>query len=361
MNLIDLMNWLGRSKPLRPAGQMMLYLATKISFPLLLRIAGRRIVSAFAGAPAIISTHSSIRDTLRDPRLLFKAMTFTVEKMGLDTLCLFADMSLEAEACGCQVHFDDFQVPSVMTHPVNTIDDIVGLKVPDPHHDGRMPVFLETMRLMKRNFTMLKIGEVSGPFTLATNLAGTEMYLDTRKNPQKARAVLEYCEKVIIQYARALIEAGADMILIAEPTGSQLSASAYEDYSLGYTKRIISSLARSCILHICGKTGHIIEKMCQSGAVGLSVDEVDISKLIKIVPDSIVIIGNISPLKFAKSSPEEIENETSHLLETVKTRKEFLVAPGCDLAPQTPLENILSFIKTARKRHSKSIQTCNRV
>jgi len=37
----------------------------------------------------------------------------------------------------------------------------------------------------------------------------------------------------------------------------------------------------------------------------------------------------------------------------VKTRKEFLVAPGCDLAPQTSLENILSFVKTARKYRSK--------
>jgi uroporphyrinogen-III decarboxylase len=101
--------------------------------------------------------------------------------------------------------------------------------------------------------------------------------------------------------------------------------------------------------------------MCQSGAVALSVDDVDMSQLIKIVPDSIVIIGNISPLKFAKSSPEAIESETSNLLETVKTRKEFLVAPGCDLAPQTPLENILSFVKTARKYHSRSIEPRNRI
>jgi uroporphyrinogen decarboxylase len=101
--------------------------------------------------------------------------------------------------------------------------------------------------------------------------------------------------------------------------------------------------------------------MCQSGAVGLSVDEVDISNLIKIVPNSIVIIGNISPTKFATSSPEEIESETLNLLEIVKTRKEFLVAPGCDLAPQTPLENILSFVKTAGKHPNKSIQICNRI
>ncbi|HUT67268.1 MAG TPA: uroporphyrinogen decarboxylase family protein [Dehalococcoidales bacterium] len=353
MNLIDLLNRIGHVKGLKPVVHLLLLTVVKIQFPLLPRIAGRRIVSASAGAPAVLLTHSTIKDALKDPRLLYKAMTYTVEEMGLDTLCLFVDMSLEAEACGCQTKFDDYNAPVVMSHPVKTIDDLAELKVPDPHLNGRMPVFLETMRLMKRNFSMLKIGEVIGPFTLAAHLAGTDIYLDTRKNPQKIRAILEYCEKVIIRYAQALIKSGADMIIIAEPTGSQISASAYEDFSLTCTRKIIRSLARPCILHVCGKAGHIIEKMCQSGAVALSIDDVDIAQVIKSVPHSIVVIGNISPQKFSKSSPEEIEGETIKLLETVKTRKEFLVAPGCDLAPQTPLENILSFTKAAREYRRK--------
>jgi len=279
-------------------------------------------------------------------------MLQTVEKMGLDTLCLFADMILEAEACGCQIQSDDFRVPEVITHPVRTIDDLARLKVPDPYRDGRMPVFLATMRLLKKKFTMIKVGEVIGPFTLATNMGGSDIYMDTRRNPQKVKALLEYCEKVIIRYAKALIEAGADMILIAEPAGSQLSMSAYEEFSLNYTRRIIISLNRPCILHICGKAGHIIEKMCQSGAQAISIDDVDMTRIIELVPRRVVIIGNISPLKFFKNSPEEMEKETIKLLEIIKRRKEFLVAPGCDLAPQTPLENIQAFVKTAKNyRH----------
>jgi len=274
---------------------------------------------------------------------------YTVKTMGLDTLCLFVDMSLEAEACGCQVHFDDFQVPSVITHPVTTIDDLVKLKVPDPYQAGRMPVFLATMRLMKKNYSMLKIGSAIGPFTLAAHLAGTDIYSDTKKNPQKVHALLEYSEQVITRYAQALIASGADMMIIAEPTGSQLSPVNYDNFSLRYTSKIIASLTKPCILHVCGKAGHIIEKMCQSGAEALSIDEVDMTQVIKIVPNDVVIIGNISPMIFARSSPEKIESETLNLLATIKNRKELLVAPGCDLAPQTPLENILSFVKTARK------------
>jgi uroporphyrinogen-III decarboxylase len=48
------------------------------------------------------------------------------------------------------------------------------------------------------------------------------------------------------------------------------------------------------------------------------------------------------------SSPEGIKEETSTLLDIVKDRKEFIIAPGCDLAPNTPLENILAFVRTAK-------------
>lgn len=350
MNLIDLMNYCGQRKRLRLLGLLILFIARQIPFSLLVKVAGRRIVSAFAGGPAILLTQSNIKAAITDPRLLYEAISYSVKIMRLDTMCLFADMSLEAEACGCQVHFGDFQVPSIITRPVKEINDLATLEVPDPYKDGRMPVFLEAMRLMRRNFTMLKIGEVSGPFTLASNLAGTDMYMDIRRNQQKVRAVLEYCEKVITRYAKALIKAGADMILIAEPTGSQLSPMAYEDFSLTSTKKIIGNLSRPCVLHICGKAGHIIDKMCLSGAVALSIDDVDLSQVIKSVPHHIVIIGNISPLKFSKNTPVNLEEETKSLIKTIKTRKEFLVAPGCDLAPQTPLENILAFVMTAKKR-----------
>jgi uroporphyrinogen decarboxylase len=213
-----------------------------------------------------------------------------------------------------------------------------------------MPVFLETMRLLKKNFCLLKVPEVSGPFTLALSLSGTNIYIDMRRNPEKVRTILEYCEKVIIGYARALIEAGADMILIAEPAGSGLSPTDYENFSLISTRKIVYSLSKPCILHVCGKAGNIIEKMCQSGAVALSLDEVDITEVIKAVPCRIVVVGNISPQKLLMNSCTEIEKETIKLIKTVKRTRNFCFAPGCDLSPQTPLENIKSFVETAKRR-----------
>jgi uroporphyrinogen decarboxylase len=348
MNLIDIMNGEGKECQSNHIRKLVLLAARKTRLSMLTRIAGRRLVSAFAGGPAMLLNNMSTKDTLHDHELLYKAMTYTVSEMGLDTLCLFADVSLEAEACGCQVQFDDINIPVVTGHPVTTADDLSKLRIPNPYTDGRMPVFIQTMRLMKRNFSMLKIAEVIGPFTLSTHLAGEEIYVDTVKNPQKVKEILSYCEKVILRYSQALVDAGADIILVAEPTCSQLSTKSYKEFSLSSTRTIISSLRSQCILHICGKAGHLIEAMCQSGAEAISVDDVDIASVIDKVPSRITVIGNISPLKFINQSKEEIRNETLTLLDVIRCRKEFLVAPGCDLAPQTPLENIQSFVNSVK-------------
>ncbi len=306
------------------------------------------MVCASAGATAIILTGSNIKGALNNPKALFKASCYTVDRLGLDTLNGIVDMSLEAEACGCQIQYRERNLPDVVTHPAKTLDDISNLVVPDPYRDGRMPIFLNAMRLMAKNYTMMKVGFISGPFTLAMLLAGSGIYVDIRRQPQKVHSLLSYCQKVVVRYGQALINAGADMIVIAEPMGSQLSPQGYEEFSHTYVKQIISSFGKPCCLHICGKAGHIAQKMAESGAVLLSLDEVDVQSLARSISESVVLMGNISPTKLRINSVGQIADATRALKESIRHRKTFIIGPGCDLAPETPLENIQAFVKVAK-------------
>ena len=349
MNLYDNLTEMGQNKWLRPLASFILGGVVRLPFSVLLNIAGRRLVTAFAAAPAILLTGSNMKEALKDAGLLYKAMRFTVDYMHMDTLCLMADLSLEAEACGCPVMYEDTSVPSVKSHLVKNIEDIEKLRVPDPYSDGRMPVFLKTMRMMKRNYAEIKMACVTGPFTLALHIGGPDLYIETVNNPKKAMRILDFCTNVGIKYARALVKEGADMILIAEPAGSQLSPGAFELFSLPYTKKMTKAIKRSCVLHICGRAGHLIRLMCKSGASAISVDDVDMTTVIDEVPGGLVVAGNLSPLKLLNASPSEIGNDVTMLVETVKRKKKFIVAPGCDLSPKTPIENIFSFVGAVKK------------
>src|SRR5512135_1338822 len=105
MALLDLMNWVGRRKWLRPLGLIMLLSVTRFRFATMVRLAGRLMVCAPAGASAIVLTQTDMKEALNNAELLFNAMRFTVDRMGFDTLNLMVDMSVEAEACGCQIQY----------------------------------------------------------------------------------------------------------------------------------------------------------------------------------------------------------------------------------------------------------------
>ncbi len=203
MELLDILNAAGRRKLLFPLARLLLSVVRRLHLCGLTKLAGRRIVSAFAVAPAILQTGSTMDRALRDPHLMLRAVQYLVDKVGLDTACMIADMSLEAEACGCEVSFSIRGVPAVVSHPLSGNRDVSELKLPDPRSDGRLPIFLETVRLIKRTHKMLTIAEVIGPFTLATHLAGEDAYIQTQTDPERLRRTLDYCVQVAVSYARA--------------------------------------------------------------------------------------------------------------------------------------------------------------
>jgi MtaA/CmuA family methyltransferase len=361
MQPLDLLNWLGTRKTVKLPGRLLLPAVLSLGFPRLLRLAGRRTVSASAMAPALLLTAGDIGKALHDQGLMARALDFTVQAMHLDTYCTVADLSLEAEACGCQVQFHQRDIPSVVTHPVHSTEDILNLAVPDPSRDGRMPVILASLSYLQRKYAVIKVANITGPFTLALQLCGSAIYADTLKDPEKVDRVLAYTGLVITRYARALFAHGADMLLVAEPAVSQLSKRIFERFAYPVNEKMVQELNQPCMLHICSKAEHLVDGMVTSHYTAFSVDEVDMGKLVQRLPPHAIAVGNISPLLLRYGTTAEIEAKTRTLLESTAGKREMIIAPGCDLAPDTPLANILAFVntvktwrRTSNKQNSKS-------
>jgi uroporphyrinogen-III decarboxylase len=71
--------------------------------------------------------------------------------------------------------------------------------------------------------------------------------------------MLDLITDVCIEYARSLIKAGADFLIIAEPASSLLSRDLFEAFSKPYLEVLCKELKADVILHICGKAGHLLK------------------------------------------------------------------------------------------------------
>jgi uroporphyrinogen decarboxylase len=282
---------------------------------------------------------------------MFETIEKAVTTWRMDGDFTFSDLTIEPEACGCEIEMPDNSLPYVLTHPVQTHEDLRNLRVPDPYRDGRMPVLVECVDLLSRRFSLLTITGGSGPFTLASELMGAEKAaMATIENPDFLEELLDYCLEVNLRYLKALAKAGAEAILLGEPSGAILSPPFFRRFSGSYIKRLVEEVGRPVILHICGDANHLIEEMCDTGALGVSVDgPVDlVDAAARVLPHTLVV-GNMDPVEvFLGTDAEGVQARTQDMLSSMRDYPYYVAASGCDLSPITPVENIEAFIDTVR-------------
>lgn len=236
-------------------------------------------------------------------------------------------------------------------HPVKTVSDLEQYKVVDHLYDGRVWVYLQTIRMLSARLDIPIGSYVIGPFTLAGLMMGAnDIAIASIETPEVVVATVNFCENVVIAYAKALQEAGADIITILDPTAGMLSPNAYWQFAGQSVQNLIRQLDTRTILHVCGDTTRLISNMCRTGAQGLSLDcMVNFPQIAKTVPKDIVLIGNIDPVTtMLQGTPEKVRQDTMELLKAMAPFQNFIPSTGCDLPAETPIENVAEFVRVVK-------------
>jgi len=308
-------------------------------------------IAPLMGLPGIRLSGSTVKQNLENAEAQCNSLRALYNLFRPDVLFTMMDLSVEAEACGVELNKPENRSFSVKQHPVGNASDLAGLRIPDPGADGRMPVVLHVVEQLSRDLDCLTAAYISGPFTLASLLAGAGKALrGVIRDPQFIRELLEYSTEVIVRYALALQENGADCVCILEPTAGVLSPDQFEVNSAAYLKRIIASLEVPVILHICGDTSVLLPKMVETGCSALSLDsQVDLARVLEETEQQIQIIGNIDPVSIvAYGSRQDIEQALLEAVALAKAHPNLTISTGCDLPLDTNMDNLETFFVQSR-------------
>ncbi|WP_334115057.1 uroporphyrinogen decarboxylase family protein [Mesotoga prima] len=314
-----------------------------------------RSIIPLLGAPGARMTGTTLKENLTNAEIQFSSLTKLMEEFQPDGIFFMMDLTVEAEALGLEVGFPEDDNPYVKEHPIKGPDELSSVVNSWSGISGRMGVFAEVADKMARELPGKRGSYVIGPLSLAGELVGvTDLCMKLIEDPAFAESVIDFCSRVVSEYSRALIDHGADMIAVLEPTAVLLSKRQFKRFALPYFERLRSELSKPLIYHICGDTEHIVEPMGASGAYGLSLDSmVDLKAAAERIPEDVFLIGNIDPVKvFLQSNEEEVERETAKLLEKMKAVPNFILSSGCDIPLETPPENISAFFRAGRNYRS---------
>lgn len=292
----------------------------------------------------------------RDADLFHRALLTEHDTYQADALVIGMDVyNLEAEAIGSTVTYydgDDPSIPGISAgdHALAFGDDLSALKVPDPRHDGRLPINLEVARRVAGlNATVPVRGAVSGPLSLALSLLGPEdFFMGTLDDPDYCRRALDFCAEVIIAFGKAYLDAGVGVIMFDSQASPDLfSINMFEEMVLPPTRRIIAALHDAgepvCPLIIGGNTTRLAKAYAQTGSRQILCDfSADWPTYKQLCTDQrLAVRRNISPHAIKDGTPESLGATSRQYLAEADGMPGFIL--GTAVLPfGTPTENVLA-------------------
>ena len=223
-------------------------------------------------------------EVCRSLDLLLEALDKELEVYDPDVLTVGLDVyNVEAEAVGCEVRYFGRapDVPAVAAAIVEGPGGLGGLRRPDPGRDGRMPLLVEAAARLERavGSGMIVRGAVTGPFSLACALAGTEEVLvATLEDPGFVRDLVAFAAQVTVDFGQAFLAKGVEPVLFdSKASPGAASPRVFREFVLpAYRDRVIPELrragARTLPLIIGGDTTPILEDLLATGAGQLLCD-----------------------------------------------------------------------------------------
>jgi uroporphyrinogen decarboxylase len=162
-----------------------------------------------------------VRTMLSDAGVLSRALSNAHKLFGYDVILNHFDLSLEAEACGCEVEWpDDDSLPVITGHPLKNGGCFSDLDTADIEKKGRIPVILEaTKRLVLTKGREVPVAAmITGPLTLSRHLRGDALIEELGNDDNEALDLIEDTGSLCLKLCRAYCELGVDMVVLAENT-----------------------------------------------------------------------------------------------------------------------------------------------
>jgi len=264
-------------------------------------------------------------------------------------------------AFGCSCSEGTYHSPPHQTDfPCKTPADVKNVVIPDNFYESAgVRTMIETTDLLRRKiddkgYTLPLIAGILGPASLASCIAGVNNYLMwCIREPDALNELLKIGAEICAEYTNILYDHGADSVVIIDSeSGPDLfPPPLFSKMVLPLYKEMTQKMKRDTILHMCGDSTDILEPMAESGFAGISIEEkTDMAYASQEIGDKICLIGNISPSNtLLLQTPADVKREAKQCIEDGVR----ILAPGCGIAPHTPLENIKAFVAARDEYYSR--------
>ncbi|MEN6337171.1 MAG: uroporphyrinogen decarboxylase family protein [Phycisphaerales bacterium] len=297
---------------------------------------------------------------LRSGDLIVEGTLAAIERYRPDGIPVTFDLQLEAEALGCELAWSPENPPAVVGHPLAEGVSLSSLPV-DALGEGRPRLVLEAARRIRRERPDIALyGLVTGPFTLALHLLGTDIFMMMFDNAAQIKTLLRFGRTVCETMAAQYIEAGCDVIAVVDPMTSQIGPDHFREFVQPHISPVFESIRSRGALSsffVCGHAEQNIPAMSECGCDNISIDEnIRLDFVREVCLEKGISFGGNLPLTtvLLLGTPQEAQHSALACLD-VGGEKGFVLSPGCDLPYATPPENLAAIGPLAADPYQRDV------
>jgi len=282
---------------------------------------------------------------LKSAENIVKGISKAISLYKPDGIPVVFDLQIEAEILGCNLIWSKENPPAVVSHPLASGIELDSLSLPT-ETDGRIPIVLEATKKLREIYPDIALyGLITGPFTLALHLLGTDIFMKLFEDPDYVGELMQFCTDVGIKYSEMLLKAGCDVIAVVDPMTSQIDPGSFETFVSPYAKQIfdfVRSRKKYSSFFVCGHAQQNIEVMCDCDPDNVSIDEnipLDYVKKVAL-KKGVSFGGNLKLTSVLLLGDQNDSKKDAVSCLDLGGKQGFILAPGCDLPMDTPVENL---------------------
>ena len=297
---------------------------------------------------------------VKNPELAAEVTVQPVDILGVDAAIIFSDILVIPEAMGLPYKMIEAKGP-LFEKTIQTETDVTKLRIAQGED---LDYVTDAIKLAQRelNGKVPLIGFCGAPWTIFAYMvegSGSKTFSQAKKmlytNPKLSHSLLQKITNSSINYLKAQISAGADMIQIFDSWAGILSPEYYNEFSLKYISQICDSI-NGVPKIIFAKDAHFARKeMSKLNCEVIGLDwTMDISESRKLIGENLpagqagkTLQGNADPC-LLYSDFSTIKKETEEMLRAFGPTR-HIANLGHGLYPDIEKDKVKFFIDTVKE------------
>ena len=295
---------------------------------------------------------------VQTPELATAITLQPVDQVGVDAAIIFSDILVIPQALGLEVLMEEGKGPSLPV-VITEQKDVDALDANNTAAKLQYVMDALTMTKKELNNRVPLIGFAGAPWTLLCYMVegkGSKTWDKAKQfaytKPEVAHALLQKITDATIDYLKAQVTAGADVLQVFDSWAGSLSPADFNVYSQPYLLQIADALKdHSPVILFPKGSWYALPELSKGSAAGLGIDWCVSPKMARqLTNNQITLQGNFDPAKLLAPIPE-IKKWVNEMINDFGPQQ-YIANLGHGITPNVPVDHARAFVDAVKEYKS---------